>query len=61
MLIQVDGDPAQQVGRVVPLPQCHCRMGVFVRDHGEDQHGEQEYKLAELFQVTILAFEGAER
>jgi hypothetical protein len=35
-------------------------MGVFVRDHGKDQHGKEQDELAELCQVTVPRLEGDE-
>ena len=45
---RIQGDATQEIGSVVSLPERRRRVGIFMGHHREDQHGEQEYKIAEL-------------
>jgi hypothetical protein len=58
---RVQGDPTQQVGRVVPLAEGCRGMRILVRGHREHEHGKGEDEFAELgFQFAFLFGGGAE-
>jgi hypothetical protein len=44
----IQGNPAQHVGRIVSLPKSGSRVGIFMGDHREDQHGKGEHEIADL-------------
>jgi hypothetical protein len=57
---RIQGHTTQEIGRIVSLPESGRRVCIFMSHHREDQHGEQEYEVAELFQVSVLLAEAAE-
>ena len=44
---RVQRQPAQHVGRIVPLSQRRGSVRILVRHKGEDENGQDEYELAQ--------------